>query len=220
MVAEELIDYAVPAVEITDSVKKALNYTDDLKLSHIPVVKDNIYQGLISETILLEADENSTLEMFQFEHIKTFARKDEFFFDLIRTFAEYQIPLLPVLDEKGQYIGVVTINNTIMYFSQSSFIQTSGGVLVLSVEKIHYSLAEISRIVESDDAKILGVFIFNHKDDPSKINVTLKLDRMELGRLVSSLRRFGYNVTHEYYNSELINVEKERLDHLFRYINI
>ena len=49
MLTIELIKPQYPRLQLKDSVSKALTLVDDFRLSHLPVVENDKYLGLISE---------------------------------------------------------------------------------------------------------------------------------------------------------------------------
>jgi hypothetical protein len=105
-------------------------------------------------------------------------------------------------------------------FAGSLSIQSQGAVLILSMFMTDYSLFEISRIVESENAKILSSFISNDPLDESKIKVTLKLDKSEVRHIKATLERFGYRIIDHYQEEESGNGEQERIDNLLRFLQI
>jgi predicted transcriptional regulator len=68
MLTAELIDHNIPRLQLSDSVVKAKQLITDYKLSHLPVVSENKFLGLISEEDLLDVEE----EKITIEHIQEF----------------------------------------------------------------------------------------------------------------------------------------------------
>jgi len=96
----------------------------------------------------------------------------------------------------------------------------AGSILVLSMNFSDYSLAEISRLIEENHAKILSSIIKEDPLDPGKVRLTLKVNQADMSRIVATLERFGYKVIGRYQESKPIENEKERIDMLLRYLDI
>jgi acetoin utilization protein AcuB len=95
-----------------------------------------------------------------------------------------------------------------------------GGILVLSMDLIDYSLAEISRYVEENNAKVISSLMVEDPMDKGKIKLTLKINQIELTRIVATLERFGYRVIGRYQETRQDTGEKEKIDMLLRYLDI
>ncbi len=81
-----------------------------------------------------------------------------------------------------------------------------------------YSFSEISQIVESNDAKILGAFI--SKMDGDVVQVTLKIGDSGLNDVIQTFRRYSYNVISGHEEDTYIENLKERSDYLNKYLNM
>ena len=105
-------------------------------------------------------------------------------------------------------------------FAQSASVQMPGGILVLSMDLMDYSLAEISRYVEENNAKIISSTMVEDSLDKGKIKLTLKINQLDLSRIVATLERFGYRVIGRYQEDARDDDSKERLDMLMKYLNM
>lgn len=88
--------------------------------------------------------------------------------------------------------------------------QSSGGVIVLSLKQTDYSLSEITRLTEAENAKILASSIANDYLDTTKIKLTLKINKNNLTPIFSVLERFNYHIIAIYEGINAAPVEKER----------
>jgi len=95
-----------------------------------------------------------------------------------------------------------------------------GGIIVLSMDLIDYSLAEISRYVEENNAKVISSLMVEDPMDKGKIKLTLKINQLELNRIIATLERFGYRVIGRYQEVKELSGEKEKIDMLLRYLDI
>ena len=102
-------------------------------------------------------------------------------------------------------------------FAQSYAIQQEGGIIVLSMSQIDYSLAEVSRLVESNNAKILAMFVEADEKNPFYLQLTIKINQMDISRVVATFERFGYKIIEKFATITLADVDYSRLDMLLKY---
>jgi hypothetical protein len=81
-------------------------------------------------------------------------------------------------------------------------------------------MAEISRLIEADDAKILGSYLSQDYKDPNYVYVTLKINKEDLSTVIATLERFNYKIIAKFHESINIGTERERLDNLLNFLNI
>ena len=82
-----------------------------------------------------------------------------------------------------------------------------------------YSLSEISRIVESNDAKILSLYISSHMDS-TKLEVTIKINRTDLSAIIQTFNRYNYTIKASFHQSEYVDDLKDRFDSFMSFLNI
>ena len=221
MVTQELINQMIPPLKPSDKAKKALSWMEELRVSQLPVVFQERFLGFISEESILEQnDPDQLIEVFELEDVSCTVQGHQHFFDAMKIASDYDSELVTVLDPANNYLGVITIVDTISAVAQTAAVQSPGGILVLSMQQMDYSLAEIARLIESDNAKIIGSSILNDPNDPSKIKLTLKINKVDLTRVIATLERFGYVVVAKFQEEVMISNEKERLDILLKFLDI
>lgn len=221
MIAEDLINHMIPPLKGTDDAHKAIVWMEEFRCNHLPVVEDNKLLGFISEGIILEANDiDNPVKSFNLIGQRCWVGLDAHFYDILKVAAENKLELVAVLNEDQTYCGVITVQDTMTSFAQTAAVQLPGGILVLSMPLVDYSLAEISRLIEENHAKILSSIVKEDPLDPGKIRLTLKINELDLSRIVATLERFGYKVIGRYQESKPIASEKDRIDMLLRYLDI
>jgi len=221
MIAEELINQMIPPLKMSDPASKAIIWMEELRCNQLPVIRDNKFQGLISEEIILENDNlEVTIESFDLIAKKCYVPKYQHFFEIIKKAAEYDVQLVGVVDDLGEYYGVITIHDTITSFAQTAAVQAPGGLFILSMSANDYSLAEIARLVESNNAKILSSSLKEDELDNSKIKITVKINQTDITHVIATLERFGYKIIAKYQEAGQMDDQKERLDILMKYLDI
>ena len=93
-------------------------------------------------------------------------------------------------------------------------------VIQLEMGAYDYSLSEIARIVEENDAKIMGLTVDDHPEDPGRIVITLLVNQAESGAIVKSFERYNYNVVGLYSSPDENNDLLDRYSLLMRYMSI
>jgi len=220
MIAEELINEMIPPLKLTDTAQQALQWMEELRVTQLPIVSGQEYKGLISEDqIYQHNDPAALLSGFVLEAIEVYAYKYQHFFDVLKIALDNNVNLVAVLDEDHNFVGVITITDTLTAFARSSM-QEPGGILVLLMEERDYSLSEVSRLVESNDAKILSSYVCSDKGDASKLKLTIKINRNDLSRIIATFERFSYNIVAKFHHTQGNEDDKERIDLLLRYLNM
>lgn len=93
-------------------------------------------------------------------------------------------------------------------------------LVVIEISLVDYTLTEIARIVESNNARIMNVFILPVADGNTLI-ISIKLNLLDISPVLMSLERFNYKVLHyEMKEGVVTETHKERLDELLYYLSM
>ena len=221
MIAEELINHMIPPLKVTDDAHKAIVWMDEFRCNYLPVVDNGKLMGFISEEIIIESnDVERPLGAFELVGKNCYVGLESHFYDILRVAAEHKLQIVAVQNEEQHYEGIITVQDIMTSFAQTAAVQMQGGILVLSMDLIDYSMAEISRLVEENKAKIIASTMVEDPMDQGKIKLTLKVNQIDMSRIVATLERFGYRVIGRYQETRVEPDDKERLDLLMRYLNI
>jgi CBS domain-containing protein len=221
LLAEKLISDVIPSVSSSETGRKALSHMDVYRVSHIPVVDEAKYLGLVSDKLiydlnLVEAQLSTAIDKLNTTH----AHSDQHIFELAIVMYKLKISVLPVLDEDHYYLGAITLYDLARRFASLFSLQEVGGVLVIEMNVSDYSVAQISQIVESNDVKILSFFI-DRKPGSNVLDVILKLDSDELSGVVQALMRYDYKVKAIYQDRSMLNdLYQDRFDQFMKFMNI
>ncbi|MFP4470725.1 MAG: CBS domain-containing protein [Bacteroidales bacterium] len=221
MTALNLISDVVVPLKKSDRVALALRMMDENRVSHLPVVEDDHYLGLISEHELLAAEDDDNLVGRHCTALpKYYIPVHEHFYLALKTMCEHKLTLLPVLDENNEYIGVITGEILLSQLADAMSVDNPGGIIILDVHQNDYSLVEIARIVESNDTKILSTAVKTHPDS-TVMQVTLKLNRINIEPVIQTFNRFQYDI-HAYYGENEKDEEllRERYNALMSFLKI
>jgi len=220
MIVKELITETITPLKASDSASFALGIMDEFNISHLPVVDDFQFQGLISDTDIYNFN---SLDEPVGDHRSGFSQvcvnENQHIYDAITLFSSQSLSLLPVVAENNRYLGIITQTSLIQHIAGIFAINNPGGVIILEINEKDYDLPEIARIVASNDAKVLSLSLTSFPDS-TKLEVTLKVNKMNIEALLQTFNRFNYSVKASF--SEPSNYEslKERFDSLMNYLNV
>ena len=220
MKAKDLISDVIPPLKHSDTGEIALRWMDEFKVTHLPVLKHENFVGLISESDILDKlDLDHPLDVL-FDHLpRPYVKGNAHIYELLYRVAEHQISVIPILDEDESYLGCASIHELIALIANTGSIKESGGILVLEVNRFDYSLAQIAQIVESNNAKILSSYIMSSPDS-TKLEITLKINQIELDRIIRTFERYDYVISASYQKSNFEDDLQLRYDSLINYLKL
>ena len=220
MIAIDLITYDIPPLVHTDTGEKALIWMDEFKVSHLPVLKNGNFVGLVSETHILDKMNVSENLDVLFQHLpRPFVFSNAHLFEILSKISEFKISVIPILDEHEQYLGCTSIFDLMTSIANTSSMKEKGGILVLEVNEFDYSMAQIGQIVESNDAKILSSTILSDASS-TKLDITLKINQEDLTSIIRTFERYDYLVKASFQNGAGTEDLQWRYDVLMNYLNL
>ncbi len=218
MIAEEFLNRMIPPLKPTDSATFALDWMQELHLFQLPVVNDGEYLGLVNQSALVEQPAAALSEV-SLTAQEVYAFRHEPYLDVLRAAKESHLQVIAIVDPDQSYVGSVVVDETLAFFAQAQE-QSPGSTIVLLMAERDYSLTEISRLVESNDAKIVSSYVSVYPYEKSKIQLTIKINRMDISRIIATFERFEYTVVAKYQHESGHDEDKERLDMLLKYLSI
>lgn len=221
MIAEELINQMIPPLKKTDKASTAISWMDELGVKQLPVLEGNNYIGLLSaEAIYQNNYEATSIANIELICTNVYVTANQHFYDILKIASAHGIQVIAVLGQEGNFLGVVTLNDIMLAFAESTSMQEAGGILILQLDGRDYSLTEISRLVESNDAKVLSTHVAQDKEEIGKLRVTLKINEQDLNRIAATFERFNYKVVAKFQATDKEELHKERIDLLLKYLDI
>ncbi len=221
MLAKDLISDVIPALRTSDSGQKALYWMDIFRISHLPIVNNEDFLGLISDKDIYDlnmAEEpigNHSLSLFS-----PYVTLDQHIFEVIEIASRLNLSVVPVLDHNNHYLGLITMNHLIHYFGELSALKQPGGIIVLEININDYSLSEIAQIVEGNDAKILSLYINSHANS-MKMEVSIKINRKELTSIIQTFNRYNYIIKASFMDeNDLNSLYENRYEQFMKYLSI
>jgi|TARA_B100000965_G_C19403729_1_gene674423 predicted transcriptional regulator len=220
MKAIELIQNDIPPVRINETIEKALNWMDEFKLNHIPVVNETEYVGLLSDDMVYDYNQlKDPISNINFIGKQQSVLENAHFFQVMSLISSYKLSVVPVCDEQRNYKGSISTKKLINVFSKQSGFNSSGAVITLLVNDFDYQLSQIAQIIESNDAKILSLYSENLESN-NQLKLTIKISDGKLGAVLQTFSRYDYTVQDVFSDDEINNQSKQRYDHLMKYLNV
>lgn len=214
----EYINKEVNPICIEDSVEVAQDLFLEFPYSHFPVLEDGVYIGCASAEDVELLDSERKIGEFRYTFERFFVRSTTNWLDVLEVFAKNETNVIPVLDETNTYVGYYEMADIIKCFHETPFLKEDGGVLVVEKAAKDYKMSEITQIVESNDARLLGLFI--SYSDLEKVQVTVKLSLGGMNEIIQTFRRYNYEIISEHQEDAYLNNLKDRSDYLDKYLNI
>ncbi len=199
-------------------VKELQTVFKQLTYSHVPILKEHVYLGCLSETDVycFEPDQRVSEVLYAVEGF--FVRNTSLWLDVLEAFAQNNCNIMPVLDGENNYIGYYQLIDIISLFNGTPFFSEPGGIIVIEKGQNDFSFSEISQIVESNNAKLLGAFVSKNKNDLTQI--TLKIGKSGLSTILQEFRRYGYTIISGHEDDTFLQTLKERSAYLDTYLNL
>lgn len=220
MLIADLITHDIPALKPSDTIEQALEWMEEFKVEHLPVLSHRTLAGIVSEADLHALHDNKAkIGDHQFRYLRPIIHPQQHAFDALKLMSGMHLTLIPVLDDKDNYMGSVTQKSVLDKIAGFTSVMEQGGIIELELNKNDYSLTQIASIVEGNDAKILSCYVTSTRDS-NKIDVTLKINREDLSRILQTFNRYNYNVKASYHQAGYEDDLKNRFDEFMRFLNI
>lgn len=221
MIAQNLISEVVPPLRMTDTGQKALNWMEVFRISHLPVVDGKRLIGVVSDKMIYDLNIlEKPIGDYAPQLLSPHIRSNQHIYEVFSAISMLKLSAIPVLNLYGEYMGLITVFDLAQKFSDLVAVKEPGGVIVLELNSIDYSLSQIAQIVEGNDAKILSFYIHEF-DDSRLINVTLKINVIDLSSIIQTFVRYDYNIKAVYMDeSSIQDLYDDRYDQLMKFMNI
>ena len=220
MTAADLISEIIPPLKFTESGEKAMDWMNELRVSHLPVVDGTEYIGLISENEVYDMIDPSQRLCDAFSNLPNpFIYADRHVYEVMKIIADLKITVVPVLDKDNDYLGCTDLLYLMSQITAVNSIKEPGSILVLVMNTHDYSLTQIARIVEENNAKILSSYITSLPDS-TEIEVTIKINEANIDRIIQTFSRYDYTIKASFQKGKFQDDLKRRYDELINYLKM
>ena len=218
MKTEQYIINDIAPFDVNSKIEEVQAAFNQLTFSHIPVKKEEVYIGCISENDAQCFDKDKHLNDYLFALDSFFVTKKTNWLDILEAFAVHESNIMPVLGKNNKYLGYYDLLDIMNLFHDTPFLNETGGIIVVEKTAKDHSFSEICQIIESNDAKILGVFISNIENEMSM--TTIKMGHIGMNAIVQTFRRYNYHVVSNHDEDKFLDDLKDRSNYLDKYLNI
>lgn len=218
MLVDKIISHNLPTLILNDRVEVALQYMDDWKVSHLPVLDGPLLVGLVDENTLL-GFEDQNKRMNEVPLLEHRVNPEDHIFDVIKMITDFKLSTLPVAKSDGTYLGEISLSSVVDYMAEMAAVRQEGSVIILEMNTIDYSMAEIARLIEENDAKILSASVTNFEGSRTA-EVSLKINKTSIRGIIQTLQRFDYKIKAFYDAPNLEEDMRKRYDELMRFLDI
>ncbi len=221
MFAKDLLSETIPSLRTSDTGLTALNLMELFRISHLPIVNQSEFLGLISDSDIYDMNmAEEPVGNHRLTLLSPFVTANQHIFEVINVISKLKLSVVPVLDDKKNYLGLITIHNLTSQFAKLIGVDNPGGIIILEVNTNDYSLSEISRIIESNDAKVLSLYVTT-TEDPKKLHIIIKLNITDLSHVIQTLQRFNYTISGTIAQDHQLNdFYEDRYDGFMRFLNV
>jgi len=217
----EITDYITKdykAIDSQETIADVQDFFQDVTFSHFAVLNEGIYIGCIAADDVETFDSDKTVADYRYALEGFFVRKNTIWLDVLEVFAKNHTNVVPVLDDDNAYQGYYELEDIVKFFHETPFLKEQGGIIVVKKNILDYSMSQVTQIVESNNGKLLGLFISEATAD--SVQITIKIVLGGLNDIIQTFRRYNYEIISEHQEDNYINSLRERSDYLDKYLNI
>ena len=164
MFIKDYISKDYPAFGVRDSIEEASEVAKEFGYSHVFIVNKGVFLGGLSQPFLEDSPEGN-LDSLNIHYERFAIMEDSSLLDSIKLFHTFNANVVAVISKEEKYLGYISCDDIFNEFSKYPLFSENGAILTIQTTGLHYSMTEISQIVESNNGKIYGTFISAIKED-------------------------------------------------------
>ena len=214
----EYISNDFKALDSEETIVEVQSFFDEVPFSHFSVLKEGVYLGCIAADDVETFDFDKKVSDYKYTLEGFFARINMNWLDVLEIFAKNDCNMVPVLGEDNSYLGYYELEDVVKFLYETPFLKDQGGIIVIEKNAVDYSIGQITQIVESNNGKLLGLFISDASAE--KVQVTIKIALGPMNDIIQTFRRYNYEIVSEHQEDNYMNSLKERSEYLDKYLNI
>lgn len=207
-----------PALDLQATTTEVKERFHKLQVTHLPVTQEDQFLGCIGIEDSDNLEHGKTLSDYQYLLSRMAISDNTNWIDALQSFSRHDANMLPVLDLDGKYLGYLEMEDFIHLLGKTPFLEEPGAVLVIETASHHYSSSQVSQIVESNNGKIMGLFITALTNNT--VECTVKLNSNSINEIAQTFRRYGYQIISEHLEDSYVEGLKERSKYLKKFLNI
>lgn len=208
-------------LEIDNTALDAESFAYEHEIFNLPISNKGQFIGILNLDVITrqDIDDNRPIAEYLQDLEKFSIGENDFVFDVLKLFKEFNLSALPVVNSNGILCGMLTTLNVVSYLSKTISIANPGSFITLRFHTNDYNLQEISRIVESNNAQILSLH-FEPVETANELHCTIKINQKDLRHIIATFERFDYELLAHSSITDTEDELKNRYDMLMKYLNI
>jgi len=219
MIAKELISNLILPLSPSDTLEEALTIMSIYHVKHLPIVENENLVGILSEDDATTNDPGTLVKDIPTSSAYSFVSKNDHVFEILGRLAQNKMTTVPVVDEDEKFVGIVTQEDLVKYYANSFSFKEPGSIVVIETSRREYSLSEVCRVIEYENASILSTFI-TAIENTEVLLLTIKINQQEISTIITALERYGHNIKASFTEDEFEDNLKDRYDQLMNYLNV
>lgn len=215
MIAQDYIQH-IPLVTPNSSRTECINLMLQNRAFDLPVLQEDHLRGTVSLDACIFSDDDKIKDLIEPGLVSV--HSNTHLFDVMHVLNESHHESVAVLNLNNEFEGILTHTRVLEALAQGLSVEQSGSVLLIEVSSNMYSSSELTRLVESEGAQILGLWV-NRVPDSGRIRISIKLNTTNAERVMNSLQRFNYEVVSTFGDDDYKEHVEKRYQSLMKYLD-
>ncbi|MDP4130983.1 MAG: CBS domain-containing protein [Bacteroidota bacterium] len=220
MLNQDILSISIMPLHADDSILLAKDAMNDLHVAHLPVIREHKLIGIISEDSLLNAT-SDTMPLHRLQPFLSGAAVQgaNHILETVHLMNEFNLSVVPVINKESDYIGCIAAVELLKHVGRLIGTGDPGAIVVLELDKVNFSFAEINKLVETNDAQVTQLNTY-FDAITSAFYITLRINKLEISDIIATFQRYEYKIKYyfgeEHYDNEL----RSNYNHLMNYLSI
>ena len=216
----DILSAGITPVHLEDSILHAKEMMTDNHVAHLPVVADNKLLGIIHEDSLMDAEsDEEPISLLQALFSQASVQSIGHILDTLHVCSEFQLTLVPVLNEESEYLGSVTALDLLRHTDKIIGAGDPGAIIVLEMDRVNFAFSEIIKLVETNDAQVTQLNTYVDRIT-SAFYITLRINKMEVSDIIATFQRYEYKIKYYFGEEQYENELRSNYNHLMNYLSI
>ena len=220
MFAKDIVHFEIKPITAQTTLVGAKELFYINKVNELPIIDlQGAYIGLLKEEDIEKYYKLTNEELRLSTVIPLKILPEQHIYEVFELLTKHSLTLVPLVSADNKYLGSITTGSLVTYLVSITGLRQKGAVLIITQNKIEYSLTQICQIIESNGAKIIS--LCTNETDNNEIEITLKINLEEITSIIQSLDRYNYRTKTLNAQTEALDVFfKSRIDNLMTFLNV
>lgn len=219
MLNQQLISSEIVPLHPDQTVEEALAKMEADGLSHLPIVLDGFFVGILAEDDLLDEDIHQQLTALQDRYLHFAVMADDHFSTAASIMAGRHLSMIPVVAANKEYVGSIDKSVLFEQLIKMTGVMTGGALVVIEMEPTAFSISELSKLVETNDAHITQLNT-SINEISGLLTATMRINKQEVSDIIATLQRYEYHVVYYSGEEQYENELRRNYHHLMSFLNM